>query len=248
MKTIFKICVIGVIVANAVSCQPVDQLKHQHRSGLFTYYSIDRDSSTVREISSLMDSAYTVICSNLDLIYKHPVVVEVFPSQKSYDENIMNPQMRGTPAVSGNYKIQLVSPRSPIAIQGIPYIERLWFAVHEFAHLAIDQIPGDIPEWIDEGIACFEGSYKVYSYICLHYYPKGELPTLESLTTSYHKIPAADIYSFSLVEFLINRFGRNMFNYYIRHSQNPEIVFNTSTREIYKGWNDYVATHYLINK
>ena len=140
---------------NAAAYQQGTRLRLHYQSGLFSYFAYEQDSSAVRQISALMNSASLNVSQNLGMEYKHRVIVEIYPDQQAYDENIMNPEMRGTPALSGSYRIQMVSPNSPIAVQGIPYQQRLQFAVHEFTHLVIDEISDDVPLWLHEGMACY---------------------------------------------------------------------------------------------
>ena len=233
-----------VLLVGTMSCKPAEKLKHQLQSGPFTYFADERDSSVVRDISVLMDSASDGVSRNLGVVYKHPVTVEVYPTQEEFNANIMNPLMRGTPAVSGAYRIQMVSPASPIALQGIPYRERLWFAVHEFTHLVIDQISEDVPAWLDEGLACYEGSFMFYSYVCHNSMPESEPPTLTALTGSYERISAADVYSFSLVEFLIRRYGRAKINHLLREPQEIQKVFGVSPNDIREQWKVFISSNH----
>lgn len=236
---------VSLIILSTVTCQHKGDLKRQSQSGLFTYFSTDNDRSTVREIEALMDSVAHQIPLDLDVDYRHPVTVEIYPSQEEYDAHLMNPTMRGSPAVSGKYRIQMVSPRAPIRVPGITYNNRLWFAVHEFVHLVIDQISQQTPMWLDEGVASYEGSGSFYARDeRVRKILGNQLPSLAKLMQSYSELPAADVYSFSVVEFIVSEYGMPALVRVLRSPENLEQVLNAPLGALEEKWHQFAARRY----
>jgi hypothetical protein len=136
-------------------------------------------------------------------------IVEVFPNQAEYDRNIINEDLKGSPAISGYGKIQMVSPRAEIKIENIPYQSRLMFIVHEYVHLSIDQISKSLPIFLNEGLACYYGSNDFYRAVVEKYLSQlTYTPSIEQLINDYDKIPGADVYSFLFIDFLIKTEGQ----------------------------------------
>ena len=82
----------------------------------------------------------------------------------------MNPEMRGFYAISGDGKIQLVSPAHP-APHRLTYGDGLMVAVHEFTHLALDEVNPRLSSWLDEGAAVYFGpdaGRKLYDQVSEH--------------------------------------------------------------------------------
>jgi hypothetical protein len=138
----------------------------------------------------------------------------------------------------------MISPRSPIRVAGIPYSDRVLMAV---AHLFIDEINDRVPVWLDEGIASFEGGAEGYRRIC-------ELPAVANLLksppqiadleSSYYKLPAADVFSFTLVDYIISNHGIAALSELIRRPNEFERILGGSKAELQSRWHGFVRTRY----
>jgi hypothetical protein len=244
-KTICELITVSLVIISIAACQHQGNLKRQLQSGRFTYLASDQDQSTVREIAALMDSVAPEIARDLDVVYRHAVTVEVYPNQEEFDAHLMNPSMRGTPAISARNRIQLVSPKAPIQVPGIEYRERLWFPVHEFAHLVIDQISEQMPTWLDEGVASYEGSRLFYTQDRrVREILRDRLPTFADLTQSYSKVPAADVFSFSLIEFIVAEYGRPALNRILRAPDRLDQVLKSPLATVEERWHRFIAGRY----
>ena len=72
----------------------------------------------------------------------------------NFQRQFMNRAMRGYFALSGNGRIQIVSPANS-GRDALSYEDGVGVAVHEFVHLALDQIDPELPDWLEEGTAVY---------------------------------------------------------------------------------------------
>ena len=245
MKKLFilSICLIFICVA----CEDRGILKKIKETDTFIYYCSSQDSDVIDDIDKTLDADCPIICKNLEYEYNEKITVEVYPDQKSYDESLTDKSVIGSPACSGYKKIKMVSPTSPIEVSGFPYEGRLLMAVHEYVHLMIDEINNETPIWLDEGLACYEGSKESYEQITQLIFPKVPEISFNEIENSYYNIPAADVYSYSAVQFIIEHFGYEKLNQLIRHPSDFEKILSIKKDEFSKEWNTYIQMHYRTN-
>jgi hypothetical protein len=191
-----------------LSCQ--SQLLNNVRTtpqGIFKFS--DQDKDCIDDLIQCCNNILPTIAEILKVEFDHETVIEVYPDQTEYDINIININFRGSPAISGYGKIQMVSPKATIKIDNIPYQDRLLFLIHEYVHTCIDQISPSLPTFLNEGLACYFGSNNFYRAVVDKY--KAQLtskPTVDQLINSYDVIPGADVYSFLFIDFLIKTAGQ----------------------------------------
>lgn len=238
---IFSICVLFLCTA----CGNPQTLKKVKETSRFVYCCSTQDIKVVDDIDKVLETNCSQICRNLQYEYKGKITVEVYPDQKSYDESLSDKSVTGSPACSGNRKIKLVSPASPIKIFGIPYEERLLMAVHEYVHLMIDEINSETPIWLDEGLACYEGSRVGYAEISRLVFPKIPEIDFSKLENAYYDIPAPDIYSYSAVSYIIEHFGYEKLNELIRDPSDLERILSMSRDEFSREWNTFIRGNYI---
>lgn len=236
-----------LISLQSYSCKENNTLPEHYEDGIFIYKCMDQDPNVLKDIKNVLEEYYQSVCDDLEYQYTYKVVVEIYPDQKTYNENVMDDDLIGYPACSGNRRMQLVSPASPIKVSGIPYNERLLMAVHEFVHLMINEINNELPMWLNEGLASYEGSSAIYEYFCKTYFY--QLPSIElnHLERNYYSIPAADIYSYSAVHFIVEKFGFKKLNQLIRNPENFEKILSISKSDFNKQWNSFIDDHYRRN-
>jgi len=220
---------------------------HHHSSSIFDLYYTPPDKQAADDIAAELIKHLPRLRNDFRYDYPHRVAVEIFPDQSSYDSNLMDRSVAGSPACSGRRTIQMVSPRSPIRIPGISYAGRLGMAVHELAHLIMNEINRDLPTWLNEGVASYAGGADGYRNICkipavakLLQTP----PSLTALETSYHRQPAPDVMSFTLVDFIVTTRGMTSLNDLLRDPAGLERIVGSSRRDIEIRWHEFARTRY----
>lgn len=225
-------------------CNVNNNLPERKENDVFVYSFTKTDSGAAKDIKAALDNNYQRICDDLEYQYRYKIQVNIYPDQKNYDENIVDKELIGSPAYSGIKEMHLVSPQSQIKISGIPYEERLLMAVHEFVHLMVDEINTDLPIWMDEGLAAYEGSSNIYEKFCRLYMPKLPLIGLKDMEESYNKVSGADLYSYSAIRFIIEKFGLKKLNRLLRNPGNYEKIFSISKDQFDKEWHSFISQNW----
>jgi hypothetical protein len=206
------------------------------RAGRFTVFAGAEDARAAADVALALHQHAPQIARDLAVKLEAPVVVELFADQASLDRDGMNPRMRGHYAYSGNRRIQMVSPRNPTPVSEIAYPDRLLIAVHELAHLAIDEINPRLEGWLDEGAATFIGPHGPYAHACRHRFPFKLVPTLRDLERSYHRVPAGDLFAYALVEFIVESHGLPTLNRLLRAPESIEQIIGLDRDELERQW------------
>jgi len=168
----------------------------------------DQDKESVDDLILCCRNNLPKIADILQVNFDPKTLIEVFPNQTEYDQNIINKDLKGSPAISGYGKIQMVSPIASIKIANISYPDRLLFLVHEYVHTSIDQINPLMPTFLNEGLACYFGSRNFYQAVVDKYLDHvNNKPTVDQLINNYDKIPGVDVYSFIFIDFLVKTDG-----------------------------------------
>ena len=101
-------------------------------------------------------------------------------------------------------------------------------------HLFINEINRSVPIWLNEGIASFEGGTEGYRKVCRNPAIRKLLeapPSLADLESSYSRLPAADVTSFALVDFIVTTRGMPALNELLR---NPPDYWHKFARTGYR--------------
>jgi hypothetical protein len=243
MKTYF-LFIASLVLLSGLSCKGNVSLPAQNQNSIFIYHYSVKETNVINDIKNTLDKNYQRICDDLEYQYNYKIQVYIYPDQKTYDDNLSDKDIAGSPACSGGRRMQFVSPNSLIKIPGIPYNERLQMPVHEFVHLMVDEINNNLPIWIDEGLAAKEGSSDIYEYFCRLSFPELSLIKLQYLEEKYFSIPGADIYSYTAVRFIIQKFGLKKFNIFLRNPGNFEKIFSMTKDQFSKEWNLFITKNY----
>lgn len=225
-------------LANSCNAQELNY-SMDTKYGVFKYSEID--TNTVKDLILACDKELPEICRELKIDFDHSVTIEVYPDQDSYNNSIIDPDLKNSPAISGDFRIQIISPLSPLEAEKkigiIKYPDRMQFLIHEYVHILIDKLENPPPLCLDEGLASYFSSREFYSDMATKYVKQiNFIPTIEQMITNYHKIPAPDLFSFILIDYFIQTQGREKLADIIRHSDNVN-QFNDK-------WIDYVKNKY----
>lgn len=121
-------------------------------------------------------------------------------------------------------------------------------AVHEFAHLIINEINRNAPVWLNEGIASYlgspDGQYEKISKMVFQIVPEINFAELEN---SYFKLKAPDVYSYSAVAFIISEFGKDKLNCIIRNPEKMYSVLKTDQATFNRQWHNFIKKNYGKN-
>lgn len=215
------------------------------QAGIFTVAGIAGDEQQVEDVAEALQANFPQITQTLEVDYYEPVSVELFPDQDSLDQFGMNPEMVGFYAYSGDHRIQMVSPRNtPLTGYDPGYSQRVLIAVHEFVHLVNNAINEEMPDWLNEGIAVYVGPHEIYAYVCQHQFPFDRIPSLTDLEQSYDEVPAADLFAYTLIDFIAADYGMDTVNDLFRRPEALEEIVGLPRAEFEQQWRVYMNAHY----
>lgn len=203
------------------------------------------DTSLTADVTRVLRSALVQVTQDYEQPMRHRVVVEIHPSQSCYDLSVTNPRLRGSPASSGRWLIQLVSPRAPIRAQGLSYMDRLQFVRHEVTHLVLNEINPRLPSWLEEGVPTYESSASFYHRVCQRYLGREvPVPPFATLVQHYDTLKGADLLAFVAVEYVIARYGRGPLNRILRAPDQLESILGVSFSDFDRGWRTFIRDAY----
>jgi len=214
------------------------------QTGIFIVYGGKGDQQAVQDIAEALQEQAPLINRAMEYDYRDPITVEIFSDQDSLDHYGMNPDLQGYYAYSGDHRIQMVSPRQPAAHLEVDYSQRVLIAVHEYVHLVNNAINPDMPSWLNEGVAVYMGPHDLYTYVCQNIFPFEQIPSFRELEQSYDFVPAADLFSYAVVDFIAHEYGPKKLNQLIRNPDRLEDILETTRSEFELHWQEYMNLHY----
>jgi hypothetical protein len=214
------------------------------KTDLVTVYATEADRQVAADVASAIEANAGRICTELITPCDFSVIVQVFPDQDAFDRNVMNPEMRGFAAVSGQPNtIQMVSPVK-LTSRNIAYGDGVSIAVHEYVHLALDEVNLALPAWLDEGAAVFIGPHQLYDQACQYAFPFDIIPSFQRLMDSYQAVQAPDLFAFAAVDYIVSEYEMGVMNELLRHPDDFETILSASLYEFEYGWNQFMRTEY----
>ncbi len=188
-----------------------------------------------RDVAAAVQSAAPGICAALAMPCDFPVIIEIYPDQDAFDRAVMNPEMRGFFAASGDGRIQMVSPGN-VSSRDLTYEQATGIAAHEFVHLALDRIAPELPDWLEEGTAVLLGPHMVYDAARAEPSLLAMAPSFERLRDEYGDVVAADFFAWTVVDFLVATYGMDALNALLRDPHDLEGALGVSAEEFGAAW------------
>ena len=213
-----------------------------YRESVFSAFALDSHRQAARDVVEAIEADRRRICADLQSACEFEVVVRLYPDQASFDRSV--PHMKGYYACSGDGVIHMVSPVNPSPQRDIAYEDRVRIAVHEYVHLVNNTINLNMPLWLNEGVSVYVGPHEVYEWVCLNRFPLDRVPAFRDLVTAYGEVPAADLFAYAAVDYLVAEYGLDSLNALLRSPETFESILGVSRTEFERGWRAYMSQHY----
>lgn len=198
----------------------------------------------------MLESRYEVITKNLNAEICGKTRVKICSDSDELQDAL---GLDGAPlwirgGVTGD-TIVIASPINPP--KGSNFYNVLNTVVHEFVHVIINEINDNTPRWLNEGVASFEGKDNSEDWIkktIKKALEENNLPKLKDLDTGDDFRKFFDIdgyqYSYTIIEFIVNKFGYEKLHNLLEEPHNFQGVFNMSEDEFESKWGEFLKENY----
>lgn len=210
------------------------------------------DKSCIDRVSHVLENNYERITMNLNQQLQEKLTIEIHSDLIQLHNALGFPNapdwIRGGIGVD---KIIIASPLNPPP--GSKFDNVVNTAVHEFVHIIVNQINGDTPRWLNEGIACYEAKDNNEKWIrttVMNGLKSNILPTFKDLDTgedfeTFFKCDGYQ-YSYTIVESIIEEFGYDKLYDFIKSPNNFVDVFGITEKQLQNKWMAYIKKNYLL--
>ncbi len=241
MKQLFSI----IAIAAAVFSQGL--LGLQKESDHFIFYYEASDSSVVDTITFRLEGSYDRILADLQLIVNGKIGVHIYPTLQEFHNAIGWPDAPDWLVGVGWTEIHVVSPLNPGPAHSYEEIMDNVF-IHEFTHICTRKINQNLPIWLNEGFACYEGGpYYDKASVVAVYNRFGRIPALDELNSSYDNFVNFGGYPLCLTisTFIVVTYGMEKMSDFIRTPGDYTIFSGLTKNEFQELWMEHVKVNYL---
>ncbi len=225
----------------------------------FKIYCLEQDKGCLDDLAKGLEAAYAKVTSDLDcpLDYKVPVTVcpdiKTLHSAIGYAEGTGQDDYISAGTIGRN--IYLVSPLNPGPVRTYEHMTKS-STMHEFTHVVINEItkssswPLDVPRWLNEGVASYEGGppmpLEILKQQVANRVKQNRLPTFENLASYGQDFITTGGYFFTLPagSFFIETYGFAKVKQLILSPADYQGIFGKSEQELWDEWAEYVKANY----
>lgn len=216
----------------------------------FEFYCFESDEECLEDLAQALEENYLRITTELKADLDFKVKAHVYKDIDTFHKVMGQPDAPSwvAGAAYGN-GIQMVSPLNPGGSHD--YQSLIQVVVHEFTHVVINNTvqPGTIvPMWLHEGVAMYEAKQTNQLYEVGKWVKRDKVPSMDTLESygSYESMDDNRIYPFSytLVEYIINEYGIEKLNSFIRSPSDYSSAFGVDKDEFEQAWKDYLKRKY----
>lgn len=259
MKKVTLFLIIGIFCFNFLSVAAEDKWQVLKSTHFFIYYKAAPESFLIR-VSDKAEEYYNKIADDLGFnrfnfwLWDERAKIYIFDNAKDYQGATGQPAWSEAAALPGAKIIQTFYGARDFFETTLP---------HEMGHIIFREFVSfnnpAIPLWLDEGVATFEGKFRYANTdgVLRQALAKGEFMDLTQLSQFrvYSKkedqraqVELFYLESWSLVNFLINKFGKQSFVYFcqnLRDRKNLESALASSynfsnLQELDQAWRGYI--------
>lgn len=223
--------------------EPIEAIALRKETEHFEFYCTEEDEKCLEDLASALEENYERITTDLQAELDFKVKGHIYKDIDTFHEAT---GMTGAPAwgvgsAFGN-GIQMVSPLNPGPKHSRQSLMQV--VVHEFTHVVISNITAMPPLWVHEGVAAYEAKQTQVLNGIEQLIRNDKVPSLEVMEsyTTPELMEKNKVYPFSytLVEYVINKYGLESLNAFIRSNSDYKGSFGVDKSEFEQGWNEYL--------
>jgi hypothetical protein len=226
-----------------------DIMQLQFDSPYAEYYSNTTNKPMLKEMFEVLEHRISHFQQQYDFDSIRKVTVELYPDYLSMKSNLgYEPDV---PFISG----ALVN--DTILIQANNPEDTADIIIHEYTHFVLQQIGAHLPNWLNEGIAMYEGLQMVKDWqreISLYgkvraYLQRKQPPSFDELDPpTYAEFVDIAGYEFGcvFVEYVISEFGSDSLLRIVQADAYWKSALDVDRRTLESDWHTYLLTHHSL--
>ncbi len=218
--------------------------KLQFSNKYYNFYLEDKDTSVISDLAKKLDENYVELTKIMKTNFSEKIDVIIYPDIKAFHKAIY---LENAPdwvvGAAGKNELKIVSPLNPGTVHNYESLGKA--IVHELCHTMIinmrEQGRVGLPKWLDEGFAFFYAKQlteevKKMSFKKL---TKSKIPTWNALnkaeTVEFGNINGY-VFSASIVEFLVNKYGYESMRELILNPSDFKNIFGITEIKLENEW------------
>lgn len=225
-------------------------LKLQLETEHFEFYSTDGDKKCLEDLSGEVEGSYDRVVKDLQTPLDYKPKINIYPDIESFHKSIGRPNDSawGVGTAWGK-DLKMVSPLNPGPVHDYNSIKQV--AVHEFVHVVEINMtnPKSLTTWLWEGVAMYEAKQvdNKTKNTLRQLVENKKSPALSQLDKEFYTIDDAYAFSYTIVDFMVDRFGYDKLVQVIKEPNDIEKILGVSMDEFEKQWLDFVKANYVLS-
>ncbi|MDQ7816910.1 MAG: hypothetical protein RDU14_07760 [Melioribacteraceae bacterium] len=250
----FRVQFFNLLVLIMIICY---QNKNYAQDTLFVNNVLENDFFRIEEMNDSTNAGLIIletltqirpqILKDFGMDYLEKITVKIYPTLESFHKavNMENANNWVVGTAWGTNEFRMASPLCPNLPISFKVMTEI-LPVHEFTHLVTMRLtdPRKIPYWLWEGIALYHAGQKAELQKVINH--QDQLPDFKNLNSFQN----AFTYGYSLIEFIIYKWGKETIPALIKNKGNIDSVLNIEPDQFLKMWMSFVDLNYLkiLNK
>lgn len=227
----------------------------------FRIFCLAQDKGCLKDLGNGLEAAYTKVTKELNcpLEYKVDVLVypdiEVFHAAIGYTDASVSDAYVTAAAIGKT--IYITSPLNPGPARTYEHLVKS-STMHEFTHVVVNELaksdtwPVNVPRWLNEGIACYQGGSPGPEDIMERELGvkiiTAQIPSFKELA-SYGPdfiINGGFYFTLPVGKFLVETYGFEKIRQLILTPDDYESIFGKTEQELWDEWVEYLQANYSL--
>ena len=227
----------------------------------FRIFCLAQDKGCLTDLGNGFEAAYTQVTKDLDCIPDYTVDVMVYPEREVFHAAIGYTDSSGADAYVAaaaiGKQIYIVSPLNPGPARTYEHLVN-GSPLHEFTHVIINDLansdtwPENVPRWLNEGIACYEGGIPgpedIFERELGIKVLSGTVPSFDELASYGPDFITSGGFYFTLPvgEFLVETYGFEKIRQLILAPDDYENIFGKTKQALWDEWVSYLKANHSL--
>jgi hypothetical protein len=233
--------------SQAIAIELYGEFRLRHEYPFARFYSYEPQKDKLRDTADALESRYAYFQKKYGFESLDQVTVNLYPDYETMKSKLnWEPDV---PVISGTVQGNKIL----IQAQSIENIRDL--VIHEFTHYVLDKTGNQLPGWLNEGLATYEGIQmldkvqaddRIYSKIKAHLV-HNEPPSLGRMQPGkYSEFVEMKGYEFacSFVEYVIQEYGDDKMMEIVRKGTEWQKILGVSQVELEHRWHSHLKMMY----